>query len=66
MSFNIVRLSKLEINEEFQHILDIIEKSVNGVQITQISRKLPNPISQRTLHIICLSALKEAKKKSLG
>lgn len=54
-------MSKIEINEELQHILDIIGKYVNGVQITQISRKLPNPISQRTL-LRRLSALKEAKK----
>jgi hypothetical protein len=54
-------MSKLEINEELQHILDIIEKYGNGVQIAQISRKLPTPISQRTL-LRRLSALKEAKK----
>jgi hypothetical protein len=54
-------MSKLEINEELQHILDIIEKYDNGVQISQISKKLSTPISQRTL-LRRLSALKEAKK----
>ena len=38
-------MSKLEINEELQHILDIIEKYSNGVQIAQISRELPTHIS---------------------
>ena len=54
-------MSKLEINEELQHILDIIEKYSNGVQIAQISRELPTPISQRTL-LRRLTTLKEAKK----
>ncbi len=54
-------MSKLEINEELQHILDIIAKYATGVQIAEISRQLPIPISQRTL-LRRLSALKEAKK----
>lgn len=54
-------MSKLEINEELQHILNIIAKYDNGVQIAEISRQLPTAVSQRTL-LRRLSALKEAKK----
>lgn len=54
-------MSKLEINEELQRILDIITKCGTGVQIAEISRQLSIPISQRTL-LRRLSDLKEAKK----
>lgn len=54
-------MSKLETNEELQHIVDIIAKHGTGVQIAEISKQLPIPISQRTL-LRRLSALKEAKK----
>ena len=49
-----------KINEELQYILDIIAKYGTGVQIAEINRQLPPPISQRTL-LRRLSALKEAK-----
>ena len=54
-------MSKLEMNEELQHILDIIAKYSTGVKIADISKQIPIPISQRTL-LRRLSALKEAKK----
>jgi len=54
-------MSKLDTNEELQHILNIIAKYESGMQITEISKQLPFSISHRTL-LRRLSTLKKAKK----
>lgn len=54
-------MSKLEINEELQQILDIIANYSTGVKIAEIGKQIPTPVSQRTL-LRRLSSLKEAKK----